>query len=1578
MKTKLLSLLLVITLLAVTISTGLPSTIFAAEENLIKNGDFSDGYNGWAASGSNNSASIQNNVKINDTLTTNAVKVNTKANKMFALYTKNKIKIEKNTSYTMSFWVKMTNIKGFTAYFFEPDYTAKDGTYKTDEWSANDGVNVYTYAYDNGTTRVCRTDITHSWTVAGTGVELGDANGVSMFITRTNGKDNQVLTPDYPNAEKEGEWLQVIHTFKTGNSAAHEAVGAYYFKIPSNPVEGEIWFADFKMTAVKDAVDDYYTPAVNDESLGAVSENVPLIKGKTAEITAEPFGENKFDGWFVDGELVSEETTLTFTYDAANPPKYEARFTKAEWGIENGSFEKGYTNGQHLAKSASQNYDTDKPWTESLFKESSLDGENKFFLDSEWVPYGDVYASTEFAHTGKFSIKNNTDSRAVGYKITDLTENTEYSLSFYVMTTGTTQDGSTLDSLTVTDSNVSCMVKNPQGKIVQRTVEAGALAKKILGEVNCRNTWQKLEITFNSKNSKEVIVWLRSSKANTKTYLDTFSIKRIPASFKPQSNDANLGFASPAEGIPCVPGDEVTFTATPLEGNYFEGWYVGDELISTNPFYTFNYKPELQGLTAHFKAGETPVPNASFEDGYTNNQVLAQATHVQPIKPINDANWTKDSWKNTTKDDIHYIESNNGGTWRLAKVSTNFAHTGQYSLMLDAEYGYMGKKFTGLKKNTQYAISFYGMTKDHNEATFGRFKITKGSDPLALYNADGSDRAVSSYLAGSDRTYNYNEWNKVTLEFNSGDNTEVILWIYHNKGGTVYLDDFAIFEPVSGSVSADLGGSVTSNINSNILGKGTAIKLLATPLEGNTFAGWYDAAGNLVWENPEYSFSVTDSFKLVAKFDGYNKPATDMFQLNGFDGTFENGNIGVWNFTDSTYTCEWCSADVSTNYAYEGGKSLAINGRYRNSLLPITGLTPNSDYRLSFYLYQPDPDAKAILSTLGIIGENDTAMSTAGTMFAEVKSIPANMGWNRIDMFFNTGANTAVTLAFRYNAETTANGLDRLHIDNVSLHRYEAEKEVVNPGFDQDKFNWIGDGTVATEGENKVLKLGANESIYQDIAVDPFATYEISFKSKGDLKVAAQDLAKFNYNIKNFISSVSFVDAAGDEWNEYTFEVYTRAQEAINVVFKAGENGAMFDDLKVTKKKEVAGSIIEKIDFESLERFGLTSATDTNVFDIYEAQDENDPNVYSGKNSLRFKYNEALAQVASVFNESWLSYQTLNGGSVKLSMKFRIPDGASGGTINLAPEYSGTYGADTGFDHISRTSDWQTVSFYFVNNSYGVLKAKIASVLAGTKSDFYIDDIVISVTPPMVLEENSKITYCERLYNAVDNEGFEFAASDKDWANLPASAKIVKGAAQKGSYFLRANSGTKYVLPLKVEPGKEYYFGASVRGTAKTVGNIGVTTDPEGTTYFVNREDKPASMVAFDSKETNWKRSAFKFTTDSEYVYLTIDVTAGALDVDSVMMFTSDFGYRYDPNDYTVYVPYDYDNLKSATTVVNGGFGEQPYYDENADGTPDVGNTDSPSTGDSIAIPAITIILAVLASVTLLFVRKRKEGAENA
>ena len=83
MKRKLLSLLLVITLLAITVSTGLP-TILAENENLITNGDFAD-YSGntpdnWKLelnSAAGGTAEMVTGVQLPEGVKANALKVST-------------------------------------------------------------------------------------------------------------------------------------------------------------------------------------------------------------------------------------------------------------------------------------------------------------------------------------------------------------------------------------------------------------------------------------------------------------------------------------------------------------------------------------------------------------------------------------------------------------------------------------------------------------------------------------------------------------------------------------------------------------------------------------------------------------------------------------------------------------------------------------------------------------------------------------------------------------------------------------------------------------------------------------------------------------------------------------------------------------------------------------------------------------------------------------------------------------------------------------------------------------------------------------------------------------------------------------------------------------------------------------------------------------------------------------------------------------------------------------------------------------------------------------------------------------
>ena len=1608
MKRKLLSLLLVITLLAITVSTGLP-TILAENENLITNGDFADysGYtpNNWKLelnSAAGGTAEMVTGVQLPEGVKANALKVSTAKtstvgqNSTFR-YT-NTIDIEKNATYTMTFWVKSRKIKGLRGFMYEPDYIDLKGESKHSD-HAEEGQNIYTYTYKgtdangNPTTRVSRPEIIHGWNIAGnTTANLGK---VSMFIVRTGySSDTEVvLTPDFPATTREGEWTQVIHTFATGNTNEHTAKVSYEFAFPS-VAGGEIWFADFNMNVVKAAVDDYFTPAVNDVKLGVVSpsKDIPLMDGKDVTITAESFGENKFNGWYSNGELVSKEETYTFTYHRGDTPDYEARFSKGATYID-GSYEDSAP-----GKVANAPVDKVADWTDGAFKNTSTDGIT--FVDAHFDgTWRSAEVSTAQAHTGKQSLKFGGLYGSVGRKITGLAKNTDYTVSFYAKVILGSASTANVSNLYITDADHSFVKFNEAGTNLtyKDTGDAGVIYKGN-GSYNCIDEWKKISVDFNSGNNTDVIVWMELLSSGATLYLDNFAVSRVPVAFKPAANNANLGFASPAEGIVCMDGDEVTFTATPLEGNIFEGWYVGSRKVSDDLEFTFTYNSSYAGLTAHFRAGETAVVNASLETGYKGGQLLAQANHTKHIKAA-DSDWTNQSFLTTTHDGagIYYFDSMHGGTFRNAKATTNYAHTGKFSIALNGLYGYLGRKFTGLKENTDYTISFYGMVRDNSSASFGNLIITKANE--TCFTDDGNVKSGAEVIAKNETKYgSFETWSKATISFNSGDNTEIMLWIYHDNLGLIYLDDFAIYEPVSAIVSAGLGGTVSSSFAGTTVPTNSSVTVTAEPLEGNTFAGWFDASGNKVSDNAKYTFVAAQAFALTAKFEGYNMPPRDLTATlqSGIDGTFENGatnaTVGGWYASDPQDTSGWCTYKVSNMMAYEGTKSLQVFARYRNSILPITGLLPNTDYRMSFYINLPKDETGAEINSLGIIGANEEHLGSASNILVQRKSIKSASGWNRIDLYFNSGDNSSVNFILRYICEMNN---DYLFMDNITIHQYDASESLANANFEDGKKYWIGDGSVVTDNGSKVLSLAANESVYQDIAVDAYTTYNVSFKAKGKLTAAALDLAKFDVNVKNYISSVSYKDVNGTKWTEYTFKVYTGVHEALNLAFKAGDGGAMIDNVKCVKAKGNSGSVLENIDFET-ERFELSSSVNS-PYTIYTATDSKDTNVLSGNKSLKFTYNSLTAGGEQQFSEGYLSYQPGIGNNFKVSVNYKIADGSNGGAIKIAPEYTGTYGSDVGFEQSARNDDWQKVTFFVNNTTQGVFKILISSIAYSTGCDFYIDDITIAVAPAMVSEENSKSTYCEALYNAIDNEGFESKVTAKNWAKLPSTVTRVKGDALKGSYFLSAGKGTHYVLPVTVKAGTEYCFAASIRGTATTKGYIGISTDAKGEVLYANRDEVPASKVEYKSGETGWKRSGFKFTAaDSGVAYLVIDVTKGSLDIDSVMLFTTNYGYRYDPNDYTVYVPYDYDNLKSATTVINGGFGEQPYYNVNASGgsngslsnggqsnggesngqVADNGSG-SPAMGDSLVAPILAVVIAAVSFAVIMLIRKRKEGADT-
>jgi len=186
-----------------------------------------------------------------------------------------------------------------------------------------------------------------------------------------------------------------------------------------------------------------------------------------------------------------------------------------------------------------------------------------------------------------------------------------------------------------------------------------------------------------------------------------------------------------------------------------------------------------------------------------------------------------------------------------------------------------------------------------------------------------------------------------------------------------------------------------------------------------------------------------------------------------------------------------------------------------------------------------------------------------------------------------------------------------------------------------------------------------------------------------------------------------------------------------------------------------------------------------------------------------------------------------------------------------------------------------------------------------------------------------------------------------------------KAEADTGKYYLSLSRGEKYVMPISVEPGKIYYFAASLKGNGRV--SLATMAEPEEV-YFLDENDNPTSTVA--SSSDNWSRRGFSFRANaSGTTYLIIECNGNALDVDTLSLCKEEFRYETDPNRYEAPVKFDYNNIDPALLVYNGGFDDY----ENSD--------KSPATGDSPIGAVIALTLSLTAAATLVLFRRKEAKA---
>ena len=780
--------------------------------------------------------------------------------------------------------------------------------------------------------------------------------------------------------------------------------------------------------------------------------------------------------------------------------------------------------------------------------------------------------------------------------------------------------------------------------------------------------------------------------------------------------------------------------------------------------------------------------------------------------------------------------------------------------------------------------------------------------------------------------------------------------------------------------SYELGGYATVD-KTGVFPKGTEVTFTAKAYENNKFAGWYDAnTDKLVSNEPVYKDVHDKSVILVAKFSGYNKPAREVLGLEGFENIANNTNIKeTWmkgEYVDSIIDYQiyangsndnaWTTFTVNGKRAYEGTKALYCLNRWRFTRLELTGLNKNTTYKISFkYHMQEEDEAAKMYTYVGPTGVEvpDETQSKDLMYIYDETGLGGGRGWDTYELYFNSGELTTLEFGIKFEASTPPFskgeahknpwGTDQsnMYIDNLELWEYSANEEIVSAGFDKDNTAWLSTGNKTTF-ENKVANIPANSTTYQYVKVAPFTQYLFTFEANAnDLAAGVVGVEYNTVNSISKISSISGYDVSNSGMNKYTVAFTTGNEEAAILAFtNNGSATAKIDNVALTVDNVgYSEGVIEKVDFDS-ERFAINNffidptpvmdtKNDANIldcanehpfqnkgFEIYTATSSNDKNVLSGNSSLKI-LPQADEAAAHKLWQTWMNFPTkkLNGNYL-ITFNYRF-ENADGGAIYLAGDARDVYTQEhTIYAHDDK---WHT-AYFSIDNTEGLifLKAAIGTIAGKAGSAIYVDDVTFQLHPSMITEATTRYTYCENLYNKVENNNFEDKITSADWSGMPSEYTIASGNAFTEDKYLKAGVSSKvYTKVVEVDPSQAYYVGVSLRGATGTKGTFNLmSTNTSGNNILFTDADKTVNSTFTYNGSGDWERYGFKFVTPSNgKLSIVIDTRNGALDIDNIMIFPIKFKYTYDPNDYYDYKPYDYSDMSNV--IINGGVGKQPYYD---------------------------------------------------
>ena len=358
------------------------------------------------------------------------------------------------------------------------------------------------------------------------------------------------------------------------------------------------------------------------------------------------------------------------------------------------------------------------------------------------------------------------------------------------------------------------------------------------------------------------------------------------------------------------------------------------------------------------------------------------------------------------------VEDDVTGNWQLPSqftVDNTVARTGTKSIKLTGISGWASlKQYVNVEPNTDYTFTFYSKGD-----TGAIFKVLKSAEPFPAISEQ------KTAAAGDD-------WAENFVTFNSGDNSQVIVYIADEVAGTIqYFDDFALLgppvkqaeelaEPVLNS-AVDGNGQVTLSWSAVPGATGYRVKYgtvsaTYTSVKSVTTGISTDITG--LTNNTTYYFAVAayndgDESDLSNELSATPNNAPRNLLVNS---SFESDVTGNWQLP-SQFT-------VDSTVARTGTKSIKLTGKSGwSSLRQYVNVEPNSEYTFKFY-------------SKGDIGAIFKVLKSAEPFpaISEQKTAAAGEDWTENSVTFDSSNNSQVIV---YIADEVAGTIQ--YFDDVEL-----------------------------------------------------------------------------------------------------------------------------------------------------------------------------------------------------------------------------------------------------------------------------------------------------------------------------------------------------------------------------------------------------------------------------------------------------------------------------------------------------------------------------------------------------------------